>query len=185
MNNDELRTALFEVQRERDEAIQAIQGVQSKQSSSPTSSQPECFFLEKIPREVRDHIYKLLLVNEVLATNRSIDRTSSRTNGINYIPEKKFDLAPQLLRTCSQIYAEASKMIYESNTFILDCVEHMTIFSPILRHAMANGSVSYSVTSSQFDDHLATKKAKHWKFVTGASILRRQIESPSTSGLCY
>jgi hypothetical protein len=71
MNIEELRAALVEVQRERDEAIQAKEAVQSKQSSSPTSSQPECLFLEKIPREVRDHIYKLLLVHEVLA-NHSI-----------------------------------------------------------------------------------------------------------------
>jgi len=77
MNIEELRAALVEVQRERDEAIQAKEAVQSKQSSSPTSSQPECLFLEKIPREVRDHIYKLLLVNEVLA-NHSI-RASLRS----------------------------------------------------------------------------------------------------------
>lgn len=89
MNIDELRAALVEVQRERDEAIQAKQVVKSKQSSSPTSSQPECFFLGKIPREVRDHIYKLLLVNEVLATNRSIDRSNSRIIGINYIPREE------------------------------------------------------------------------------------------------
>lgn len=172
MNIDELRAALVEVQRERDEAIQAKEAIQSKQSSSPTSSQPECFFLEKIPREVRDHIYKLLLVNKVLATNRSIDRSNSRPIAINYIPEKKFDLAPQLLRTCSQIYAEASKILYESNTFILDCVENLTISSPILRHGMPDGSVSDSVSSSQFDDHLAIKKVKHWKLVTGAFKLR-------------
>jgi hypothetical protein len=77
MNIEELRAALVEVQRERDEAIQAKEAVQSKQSSSSTSSQPECFFLEKIPREVRDHSYKLLLVNEVLA-NHSI-RASLRS----------------------------------------------------------------------------------------------------------
>jgi hypothetical protein len=77
MNIEELCAALVEIQRERDEAIQAKEAVQSKQSSSPTSSQPECFFLEKIPREVRDHIYKLLLVNEVLA-NHSI-RASLRS----------------------------------------------------------------------------------------------------------
>ncbi|PMD18631.1 hypothetical protein NA56DRAFT_691078 [Hyaloscypha hepaticicola] len=172
MNIEELRAALVEVQRERDEAIQAKQAIQSKQSSSPTSSQPECFFLGKIPREVRDHIYKLLFVNKVLATNRSIDRSNSRPIAINYIPEKKFDLAPQLLRTCSQIYAEASKILYESNTFILDCVENQTISSPILRHGMPDGSVSDSVSSSQFDDHLAIKKVKHWKLVTGAFKLR-------------
>lgn len=51
-------------------------------------------------------------------------------------------------------------------------MENLTIFSPILHHAMPNGSVSYSVSSFQFDDHLATKKAKHWKLVTGASKSR-------------
>jgi hypothetical protein len=168
MNTEELCAALIDVQRERDEAIQARQAVQSQQSSSPTCSQPECFFLEKIPREVRDHIYKLLLVNEVLATIRSVDRPKS----INYIPEKKFDLAPHLLRTCSQIFAEASKVLYKSNTFFLDWNENLTIFSPLLRHAMPHSSVPNCVSSSQFDDHLATKKPKHRKLVIGASNSR-------------
>jgi hypothetical protein len=184
MTTEELCAALIDVQRERDEAIQAKPAVQSKQSSSPTSSQPECFFLGKIPREVRDYIYKLLLVNEVLATIRSVDRPKS----INSIPEKKFDLAPHLLRTCSPIYAEASKVLYESNTFILDCNENLTIFSPILRHAMPHSSVPKCVSSSQLDDHLATKKPKHWKLVNGASKsrggLNRQASLDSVTRFC-
>jgi hypothetical protein len=188
MNNDELRAALVEAQRERDEAIQAKQAVQSKQSPSPTSSQLECFFLGKIPREVRDHIYELLLGNE-LATNRSIEQYNSfNIIGTTYTHVKKFDLAPQLLRTCSQIYAEASRILYESNTFILDCMENLTVFSPILRHAMPDGSVSYSAGSFQLDDHLAIKKAKHWKLVMGASKSRggliSQAPLDSFTGFC-
>lgn len=132
-----------------------------------------CPLLKKLPIEVRNQIYKLLLINEVLSINRSINRSVNRFHprrrAINYTPEEKFDLEPQLLRTCHQIYVEASRILYGSNTFIIDCTDDLAIFSPILRHATPDGSHSSRVNSFQFEDHLATRQVKHWKIVIGAS----------------
>ena len=60
-------------------------------------------FFNKVPREIRDKIYQLLLVDE--------------TNVIN-LRWPNARLHPAILRTCKQAYEESISMLYEGNSFI-------------------------------------------------------------------
>ena len=67
-------------------------------------------FFQKVPRELRDQIYRELLVDNV----HSVDPNGGR--GLDRRIAKK-QLCPAILRTCQQAYAEALAMLYEENVF--------------------------------------------------------------------
>ena len=62
-------------------------------------------FFEKLPREIRDKIYRLLLVDEVNAIRLDLSGSPKR-------------LHPAILRACKQTYEEAISMLYEKNNFL-------------------------------------------------------------------
>ncbi|KAF4629264.1 hypothetical protein G7Y89_g8885 [Cudoniella acicularis] len=72
-----------------------------------------CDFLDKFPREIRDFIYEHLLIKPVLAEHASI-----RKDG-EYGAKAVYELAPNILRVCWQIYEEASPVLYKRNTFLM------------------------------------------------------------------
>ncbi|TGO26376.1 hypothetical protein BPAE_0061g00480 [Botrytis paeoniae] len=79
------------------------------------ASNSDCPFLDKVPLEVRNQIYKELLVNNILGTADSVSRSES------YGADTKYDLSPQVLRVCHQIYVESLDVLYKENTFYIAC----------------------------------------------------------------
>lgn len=75
----------------------------------------ECQFLDKLPRELRDKVYRHELFNPNLAERIIIEQDASGSRGESF----EYKLTPALLRTCKQIYREASYILYRENTFLI------------------------------------------------------------------
>lgn len=73
-------------------------------------------FLEKLPIEVRNEIYKLLLVNPLLGQPAGLTKLSSG----DY---PKYYLHLAILRTCQSILDEASSVLYGNNLFCVLCLD--------------------------------------------------------------
>lgn len=114
---------------------------------------PCCRFLEKIPIEVRNEIYKILLVNDILATGLSLYKQDGfplirsalgslyrndleyrgfEIIGVDFPAIQKYNLTPAILRTCRQIYKESSSILYGCNTFFAICLGGRFL-SPVVR----------------------------------------------------
>ncbi|KUJ10040.1 uncharacterized protein LY89DRAFT_675538 [Mollisia scopiformis] len=78
----------------------------TKRSASNTA---KCTFLDKLPSEIRLHIYELLLVNPIVGTRNSVGYYSS------------LEPSPNILGACRQIYNEAAPVLYGKNTFFIQC----------------------------------------------------------------
>ena len=65
-------------------------------------------FFDKVPLEIREKIYRELLVNEEKALE---------INWRGHCDSKGKHLYPAILRTCKQAWAEASAVLYEQNHF--------------------------------------------------------------------
>ena len=65
--------------------------------------------LNKLPREMRDQIYRELLVDDVYGIGIVHDCHHQFT--------KRKQLSPAILRVCKQVFFEASIILYEENTF--------------------------------------------------------------------
>jgi len=175
----QLRAALPRSQLAGDEALQSLESLQSEPKVTTTSKIPECFLLEKIPREIRNQIYKLLLTNEVLSKDHSIEDYGR----FHEYHKGKFDLEPQLLRTCRQINAEAAEILYGSNTFIVNVVEETTLRSPVLRRIISELDCHYvGICSDALESCEVVRRVKHWKVVIGAhKDIFRDSEAPTPS----
>ncbi|PQE23079.1 hypothetical protein CJF32_00004472 [Rutstroemia sp. NJR-2017a WRK4] len=71
-------------------------------------------FIRRLPIEIRSEIYKLLLVNPILGTFAAVE------HGEGIHQKIKYDLDPEILMTCRQIYQEASDIFY-AQTFAARC----------------------------------------------------------------
>jgi hypothetical protein len=117
-----------------------------------------CYFLNKFPREVRDKIYKLLLVNEVLSNPRALCSEWAHVN-------VKLNLSTAILLTCRQIYEEASEILYGDNKFVA-CVHG---FNPMMRSIFERW-VEFGFRRDLYKDYLGlggqtVAKVKHWIIV--------------------
>lgn len=65
-------------------------------------------FFQKVPRELRDQIYRELLVDNVHSVDPKLRLDNTTV---------KKQLCPAILRTCKQAYAEALAVLYEENVF--------------------------------------------------------------------
>ncbi|KAF7872021.1 uncharacterized protein EAF02_009126 [Botrytis sinoallii] len=159
----------------------SIESTPTNTISSPSTGHS---YFEKLPRETRDMIYELLLVNPVLGKSCSVaDRTSSprRTppHGQSQ-PPLKYELEPQVLRICRAIYLEASQVLYESNTFYIACCRYEISqdcrpsrfafnrgieMTPITRHCnrLSHGQLFLF-------DHPAAAKVKRWRVIVSSFI---------------
>ena len=81
------------------------------QTSPPMGT--TCGFLATLPSEVRDVIYKQLLVNPALSDSGSSD---------SHFLDVTYGLSPTLLYTSRQIYKKASKILYGCNTFYMTII---------------------------------------------------------------
>jgi len=79
-----------------------------------------CLFLDQLPLEIRNRIYKLLLVSDKLTIH--VDYGAMPQNGDYEVANQvlPYDRSPQILRTCKAISAEASEVLYEDNVFTVN-----------------------------------------------------------------
>jgi hypothetical protein len=77
-------------------------------------------FLDVLPPEIRNEIYKHLMRSPLLADAIG---SEERTRGTPTAVWTDYGLSPALLRTCRQAYEEASVILYEYNTFYFICNE--------------------------------------------------------------
>ncbi|CAD6443818.1 74e68f26-9f09-417a-bcb2-879139476eac [Sclerotinia trifoliorum] len=75
----------------------------------------ECPFLHVFPLEIRLKVYEYLLVRKILGMAQSVTQTS------RFGADLKYDLCPEVLRLCRQIYKEALPFLYGKNTFYISC----------------------------------------------------------------
>jgi len=95
----ELQTQLAVAVAARD---QAIGDRNQAYLAGKAAERGNCSFLEKLPIEIRNEVYRLLLVNDVLATNHvlSVYRPHAQQQ------QEQYGLHPTILRTCRQIHDE-------------------------------------------------------------------------------
>ncbi|KAI9646037.1 hypothetical protein NHQ30_005475 [Ciborinia camelliae] len=78
-----------------------------------------------VPPEIRDEIYKFLLVNPMLGQGSSVTTVAnpvlSGTAWKKEVTAPKYDLHPVVLRVCKQMHQEGLRMLYERNVFYMDC----------------------------------------------------------------
>ncbi|KAF7862585.1 hypothetical protein EAF04_007458 [Stromatinia cepivora] len=75
----------------------------------------KCTFLDEFPLEIRSQIYECLLLKKILGTAQSVTKIS------RFGADLKYDLCPEVLRLCHQIYDEALPILYGKNTFYIAC----------------------------------------------------------------
>ncbi|KAL2075153.1 hypothetical protein VTL71DRAFT_95 [Oculimacula yallundae] len=166
MDTDEVRKALDNALRE----LARLKGT-SFQSAATNGRQianrdTKCRFLECIPLEVRKLIYRYLLINPDLADIQSVMHCAK--NELDH-PSQAYELSPAILRTCHQVYIEASDILYGSNTFIADLGQPLC--SPLLRTRVFDDTVyghSYKpirIMRPATFDKPAVRKARRWKLV--------------------
>jgi hypothetical protein len=126
-------------------------------------------FLKKLPPEIRNQIYDLVLVNPDLATLLSISRESS------YGERMAYDLGPGLLRTCRQMNLEATPFLYEKNTFIMSFAPYSDWVHPIVSNSSPLTRYSRRNTSSTIS------KVSNWKIIIN-SLGNTKIKTGSSSG---
>jgi len=115
-----------------------------------------CYFLQKIPIEIRNKIYKLLLVSDAVSQPDS----PNAKNGLTL--SSKYGLTPSILCTCRQIYLEASEVMYGSNTFLLTGGT-----STLTRHSQKFPELG--MIDGFWDKIAAVQKVKHWKLFIGVA----------------
>jgi hypothetical protein len=114
-----------------------------------------------IPIEIRNEIYRLLLVNPIQAESSSVGKEGGYGANISY----EFSLA--LLRVSKKIYLEASAMLYGQNRFYLSFHDPRfytcgTNFSPILRY-LGRTTLNHANNEHHLSDIPALKKVQQWK----------------------
>jgi hypothetical protein len=94
----------------------------------------ECQFLAKLPPEIRNKIYRLLLVNPDLAERSCVEKDNQFRRQTSGEPVA-YELSPALLTTCKQIYREASHVLYEENVFLISFADkHGYPVCPLARY---------------------------------------------------
>jgi hypothetical protein len=135
--------------------------------------QPICHFLKKFPIEVRNKIYELLLVNPILRhCTSTLSELESNATGWGFHTEyRKYGLSPNILLTCRQVYAEASKILYGSNSF------YVLYLRPQVDHGCTHrgfvgdlplcplGRVDSSNEIQKLAELPSIEKVRHWRVV--------------------
>lgn len=124
----------------------------------------KCYFINKLPLEIRNEVYKLLLVNEELASPVELYRWHGRKHKI----EKQYRLEPSILRTCRQINTEAGAILYNENTFVADFTCKDEVQSPIIRKPPLERTLHDYQLYLPTDDPIELSpltKVKKWKFL--------------------
>ena len=166
------RTPQDEISQLKAELALAIQSRDSLQTQieAITESHIPCYFLKRLPLEVRDEIYKLLLKSTLL-NDPELIRTLIG-----------FQLSPAILRTCKQIYEEGQRILYGSNTFFdyLYAIRSRIVFSKCLsKSPIVLGSIQ-RLQSSQ-DRIRLHNSAEFGSFQSNTTKSRRQEQGHRTA----
>jgi hypothetical protein len=176
---EELRAALSEALRREDELRSQL----SLPSPDDTAETAICLF-EKLPRELRDRIYKCLLVNPDLSTTKYLKGWRQAPEDEDRGATFKFGLSPQILRVCNLAHIEAKSILYDYNTFVVEFATKDTgyaVQSPVLRFPNKEAQ-RYRPSHSKFlqEYYPWVTNAKHWKIILTTS-LDDKIYSPDDS----
>ena len=157
------------VSRNQDNHLKLVDGSPSEAKSfdvtSASKSATVSPFFDKLPVEIRNEIYRLLLVNPALG------RTELHLVDLQ---EVKYELAVQILYTCKQTYEEGSRILYSDNTFSFACLEagHYSQrpcgepICPLLRYP----STSSPIPATYSELPLTAPKVRRWKILLTAHI---------------
>ncbi|KAB8296723.1 hypothetical protein EYC80_002143 [Monilinia laxa] len=137
-------------------------------------------FFEKFPLELRNEIYKYLLIDPILGTSQSVGFYKSFENArcpwspSQTVQRPQYDISPQILRVCHAMYKEGSEILYGLNTFYLACctynLEDMYVgsrhFDSVMEMSPLTRYHKRSVPNSLYLYQLAAiAKVRQWKVV--------------------
>lgn len=151
--------------------------------------QPKCVLLSKVPGEIRNPIYRLILGDRYLGIYdcgggswRSRVRHLEISPGQMSFPDPLLFLPTNklaILQTCRQVYVEAADLLYSTNRFQvlrmqdMKCFNKFMIFISPTRLATIT-SLTLVVNVDYFEPlhHLASYTFKHWKTLWALVCLR-------------
>ena len=87
---------------------------------------PVCTGLLSLPRELRDQIYE-----ECLLVSGVVSLLNLRTEESYRPVPQSLGITPKILRSCRQVYEEASAILYGSNIFCLDVTAMWRYYKPL------------------------------------------------------
>jgi hypothetical protein len=165
----------------RDEALRQLHA-QISAPMPPISPNTTCSFLKKLPLEMRNQVYGLVLINEDLATFRELSEYDDyRTKSFQY------GLAPALLRTCRQINKEGSKVLYESNVFLIYFRNGLP-WTPLVQPLRYDGTPAHLRNISGLLNLPNFQRVKQWKVlinVKSAEYLKAGVVQDQDRFLTY
>ncbi|KAH8767733.1 hypothetical protein F5882DRAFT_302853, partial [Hyaloscypha sp. PMI_1271] len=135
-----------------------------------------CVFFKKLPLELRERIYKCLLVNPDLSAARYLkawrqQAVQDKDRGTPY----KFGLSPQILRVCRQAHNEAKPILYHHNIFVIELVTKdvgYALRSPVFRFPNKEAAQQHRPSKSKFlqEYYPWVTNVKHWKIILTANL---------------
>lgn len=144
--------------------------------AGPVEPEPVCYFMDKLPAELRVMIYKMLLVNPITGMSDSIFEATI-----------KYGLSPSTLQTSKTIHAEARTILYTDNTFFITTVYFHSdrhscaeIRSPLARYSKSYvGAYDYGqFTMERALDIPSMDKVLNWRVLVSAYALVWPQPSP-------
>ncbi|KAL8937976.1 MAG: hypothetical protein Q9216_004142 [Gyalolechia sp. 2 TL-2023] len=145
-----------------------------------SETQSKCIFLAKLPGEIRNVIYMLVLGDRCLAIYDSgIGPWKSRVRHLEVPPKQMGFTDPLLslptnklaiLQTCRQVYVEAADLLYSTNHFQVLRMQDMKYFyqfmisiSPTRLATITNLTLVINVEYFEPLHSLASNMFRHWK----------------------
>ncbi|TGO49884.1 hypothetical protein BCON_0197g00160 [Botryotinia convoluta] len=99
--------------------LNQLSNLSSVNKTIPNNS---CPFISRLSTDVRTQIYSYLLLNPLLSKAECI--SADTDFGI----QQRYELEPSILRTCKEVYGEASTVLYGLNTFYLVAMKSTRMF---------------------------------------------------------
>ncbi|KAF7955628.1 hypothetical protein EAE96_004554 [Botrytis aclada] len=99
--------------------LSQLSNLSSVNKTIPNNS---CPFITRLSTDVRTQIYSYLLLNPILSKAECISADS------DFGMQQKYELEPSILRTCKEVYGEASTVLYGLNKFYLVAMKSTRMF---------------------------------------------------------
>ncbi|TVY33009.1 hypothetical protein LSUB1_G007574 [Lachnellula subtilissima] len=158
--------------------------------AQPRTRNTNSRFLDKLPIEIRNEVYKYLLYNTMLADLAHVYVVPRGLSGSKYVA---YNLSPAILQTCRQVNAEASIVLYEINKFhYVATGPHNYLSDSRERQRILRYGCNPTI-SQPFQTHFpVAKKIRHWRVVINSqraseclprSILGEPMDHPT--GLAF
>lgn len=143
-----------------------------------SNTQPQCTFLSRVPGEIRNAIYLLLLGNRRLCIHQDGPNNRLRLSheGWTDVQTMLSDNPPYptnklaILQTCQQIYVEAADILYTTNCFQMPDMDYIKAFnlftrtiSPTRLASITSLSLICEIDYFEPLHPYASTMFKHWK----------------------